>query len=262
MRIPMTYEQLTLKEPKQCDDYDECSGFVITAVEAIVDDAIKAGSNKIVINTNLRLGLPMENINKIAGPFVEAWAVEVFKDVVEDQNNKYALINVEAKERLYMADVILQFKKKRKVESGVTAEVDVKATAEDIESSGKSPNITSFQRIRTAYVDDPDYLFVILSLKHRVYSTKNAQTGLMDGVMEVVAHNSYDLKYLSAADISYNPALGSGQLQVRDIHYVTLTKRTTWEFCQLLDRKVINSKKGFAGWLDMAKKNEWIKTDE
>lgn len=208
----MTYEQLTLKEPKQCDDYDECSGFVITAVEAIVDGAIKAESNRIIINTNLKLGLPMENINKIAGPFVEAWAVEVFKDVVEDNNNQYALINVEAKERLYMADVILQFKKQRKVESGVTAEVDVKATAEDIESSGKSPNITSFQRIRTAYVDDPDYLFVILSLKHRVYSTKNAQTGLMDGVMEVVAHNSYDLKYLSAADISYNPALGSGQV--------------------------------------------------
>lgn len=258
----MTYEQLVLKEPKQLEDYDECSEFVITAVEAIVDGAIKAGSNRIIINTNLKLGLPMENINKIAGPFVEAWAVEVFKDVVEDNNNQYALINVEAKERLYMADVILQFKKQRKVESGVTAEVDVKATAEDIESSGKSPNITSFQRIRTAYVDDPDYLFVILSLKHRVYSTKNAQTGLMDGVMEVVAHNSYDLKYLSAADISYNPALGSGQLQVRDIHYVTLTKRTTWEFCQLLDRKVINSKKGFAGWLDMAKDNEWIKTDE
>ena len=235
---------------------------MITAVEAIVDDAIRAGKNKIIINTNLKLGLPMENINKIAGPFVEAWAVEVFRDAVEDQNNRYALINVEAKERLYMADVILQFKKKRKVESGVTAEVDVKATAQDIESSGKSPNITSFQRIRTAYVDDPDYIFVILSLKHRVYSTKNAQTGLMDGVMEVVAHNSYDLKYLSAADISYNPALGSGQLQVRDIHYVTLTKRTTWEFCQLLDRKVINSKKGFAGWLAMAKDNEWIKTDE
>jgi len=258
----MTYEQLKLKEPKQCDDYDECSGFVITVVETIVDAAIKAGRNKIVINTNLKLGLPMENINKIAGPFVEAWAVEVFQAVVEDKNNKYSLINVEAKERLYMADVILQFKKKRKVESGVTAEVDVKATAEDIESSGKSPNITSFQRIRTAYVDDPDYIFVILSLKHRVYSTKNVQTGLMDGVMEVVAHNSYDLKYLGIGDISYNPALGSGQLQVRDIHYVTLAKRTTREFCQLLDRKVINSKKGFTGWFDMAKINEWIKTDE
>lgn len=161
-----------------------------------------------------------------------------------------------------MADVILQFKKERKTESGVTAEVDVKATAEDIESSGKSPNITSFQRIRTAYIDDPDYIFVILSLKHRVYSTKNAQTGLVDSIMEVVAHHSYDLKYLSDSDISYNPALGSGQLQVRDIHYVKLTKRSTWDFCQLLDRKVINSKKGFLGWLEMAKKNEWIKTDE
>src|SRR3990172_8666396 len=97
----MTYEQLTLKQPKQCTDYDECSAFVITAIEAIVDAAIKAGRNKIIINTNLKLGLPMENINKIAGPFVEAWAVEVFQDVVEDKNNKYALINVEARERLY-----------------------------------------------------------------------------------------------------------------------------------------------------------------
>lgn len=258
----MSYEKLTLKQPKQCADYHACSRFVTTAIEAIVDEAINAGRNKIIINTNLKLGLPMENINKIAGPFVEAWAVEVFQDVLEDKNNKYALINVEAKERLYMADIILQFEKKRKGETGVTAEVDVKATAEDIESSGKSPNITSFQRIRSAYIDDPDYIFIILSLKHRVYSTKNPQTGLMDGIMEVVEHNSYDLKYLSASDISYNPALGSGQLQVRDIHYVTITQRTTWEFCQLLDRKVINSKKGFKGWLTMAKKNEWIKTDE
>jgi hypothetical protein len=84
----------------------------------------------------------------------------------------------------------------------------------------------------------------------------------MDGVMEVVARHAYDLKYLAASDISYNPALGSGQLQVRDIHYVTITKRTTWEFCQLLDHKVIKSKKGFNGWLDMANDNEWIKKDE
>ena len=80
--------------------------------------------------------------------------------------------------------------------------------------------------------------------------------------MEIVAHNSYDLKYLSSSDISYNPALGSGQLQVRDIHYVTLAKRTTWEFCQLLDHKVISSKKGFDDWLDMARRNGWMKPDE
>jgi hypothetical protein len=256
------YEDLKLKTPNQCDDYDECSSFVIASIESIIGAAIQGGKNKIIINTNLKLGLPMENINKIAGPFVEAWAVETFQEIVDDKANKYALINVEAKERLYMADVILQFKKKRKVESGVTAEVDVKATAEDIESSGKSPNITAFKRIRTAYIEDPDYIFIILSLKHRVYSTKNKATGLVDGIMEVVAHHAYDLKYLSSADISYNPALGSGQLQVRDINYVTLEKRTTWEFCQLLDKKFIGSKKGFDQWLELAKAHAWIKFDE
>ena len=258
----MEYDNLEVKIPKQCEDYDDCSAFVTTAVESIVKDAIEAGQNKIVINTNLKLGLPMENINKIAGPFVEAWAVEVFQDVLEDADNRYSLINVEAKERLYMADVILQFKRNRKVESGITAKVDVKATAEDIESSGKSPNITSFKRIRTAYIEDPDYIFVILSLKHRVYSTRNQESGLMDGIMEVVAYNTYDLKYLSSSDISYNPTLGSGQLQVRDIHYVTLTNRTTWEFCQLLDRKFIASKKGFEEWLRLARTHEWIKANE
>ena len=258
----MDYDSLDFKVPKQCDDYDDCSAFVTTSIEGIMKQAINTGRNKIIINTNLKLGLPMENINKIAGPFVEAWAVEVFQDVLEDKKNRYSLINVEAKERLYMADVILQFKKERKNESGVTAEVDVKATAEDIESSGKSPNITSFKRIRTAYIDDPDYIFIILSLKHKVYSTKNTVTAMMDGIMEVVAYNAYDLKYLSVSDISYNPALGSGQLQVPDIHYVKLTKRTTWEFCQLLDKKFIASKKGYGEWLDMAKANESIKTNE
>jgi len=258
----MEYDKLEFKIPKQGEDYDECSTFVTNAIKSIMKEAIEAGRNKIIINTNLKLGLPMENINKIAGPFVEAWAVEVFQDVLEDANNRYALINVEAKERLYMADVILQFKKKRKKESGVTAEVDVKATAEDIESSGKSPNITAFKRIRTEYVNDPDYIFIILSLKHRVYSFKNTKTSMMDGIMEVVAYNVYDLKYLSVSDISYNPALGSGQLQVRDIHYVTITKRTTWEFCQLLDHKFIASKKGFNEWLQMARTCKWIKIDE
>lgn len=84
----------------------------------------------------------------------------------------------------------------------------------------------------------------------------------MDGIMEVVAHNAYDLKFLSSSDLSYNPALGTGQLQVRDIHYIKLTRRTTWEFCELLDRKFINSRKGFDEWVELARKNEWIKTDD
>ena len=264
----MKYSDMLFKIPRENHDYSECSEFVVEQIEAILSKAIVSGNNKIVINTNLRLGLPMENINKIAGPFVEAWAFEIFHDISKDLNNQFRLINVEAQERLYMADIILQFRKTRKIgaaaiDSSVTAEVDVKATAEDLENSGKSPNITSFARIRTAYVEDPDYIFIILSLKHRVYSARNGQTGLMDGIMEVVGHNTYDLKYLSANDVSYNPALGTGQIQVRDIHYIALQSRTTWEFCQMLDEKYLKSKKRtFADWLHLAKKNGWIKSDD
>jgi hypothetical protein len=259
----MNYETLKFKIPIESEDYNDCSWFVIGAIEDIVKNAIEQGENKIVINTNLKLGLPMENINKIAGPFVEAWAVQTFFQVLEDNNNKYHLINIETVERLHMADVILQFKKERKFESGITADVDVKATAEDIASSGKSPNITSYARIRSAYIKEPDYIFIILSLKHRVYSVRNASTGLMDGIMEVVAYNAYDLKYISSRDIHYNPSLGTGQIQVKDIHYVEIEERTTWDFCRLLDRKYLqSSRRSFEQWLELAKKYGWVKEDD
>jgi len=258
----MKYEDVVFKIPVESDDYPECSLFVTDAISSIIKEAINIDKNKIMIYTNLKLGLPMENINKIAGPFVEAWATEIFMEKLEDENNTYQLINVEAMERLYKADIILQFKKKRKHEMGITAEVDVKATAEDIPSSGKSPNITSYARIRTAYVEEPDYIFIILSLKHKVYSTKNHQTGLMEGIMEIVGYNAYDLKYLSNSDISYNPALGTGQIQIRDIHYVSLVKRNTWEFLQLLDKKYLSSsKRTFEDWIILANKNGWIKNE-
>ena len=253
------YEKLDFKIPIESPDYQDCSEFVINQIEAIVKDAIYREKNKIIINTNLKLGLPMENINKIAGPFVEAWAYEIFNDILEDENNKYQLINVEAGERLNMADVILQFKRERKNQSSVTGFVDVKATSNDIKGSGKSPNITSFSRIRTEYIKDPDFLFIILSIKHKVFSKKDNSSNISFGVMEIVDFNAYDLKFLAKNDISYNPALGSGQLQIRDIHYVSKEIRTTWEFCELLDQKCIASKKGYNGWLDYAKQHKWIK---
>ncbi|MDR2117832.1 MAG: hypothetical protein LBP87_15760 [Planctomycetaceae bacterium] len=258
-----TYDKMNFKIPEESYDYRECSDYVINSMENIIHDAIERQINKIIINTNLKLGLPMENINKIAGPFIEAWAFEIFSQTFEDSNNRYLLINVETRKRLDKADIILQFKKKRKHEFGITAEVDVKATSEDIPQSGKSPNITSYARIRTAYLEDPDYLFVILSLKYRVYSCKNQNTQLMDGIMEVVGYKVYDLKYLSSGDISYNPALGTGQIQIKDIHYVTMEYRDVWTFCQLLDRKYLASgKRTLDDWIKLAKQNKWIKFDE
>jgi hypothetical protein len=259
----MRYEDITFKVPTESDDYRACSDYVIKQIEDIIGNAIKNVENKIVINTNLRLGLPMENINKIAGPFVEAWAFETFSKVVEQDNNKYQLINVQALGRLNKADILLQFRKQRKIEMGVTAEIDVKATAQDIENSGKSPNITSYAVIRTAYIEEPDLIFVILSLKHKVYSQKNTETMLMDGIMEVVGYKAYDIKYLANSDISYNPALGTGQIQIRDIHYVGIEFRTVWEFCQLLDKKYLSSsRRNFDAWLELATHYKWIKSDD
>ena len=146
------YNQLNFKIPVESEDYSQTSEFVIKSIEDILADAIKKGENKIVINTNLKNGLPMENINKIAGPFVEAWASELFDSISKDSGNRWNLIHSEACSRLNMADIILQFKKATLSGSVVTANIDSKATAEDLELSGKSPNITSFARIRTAYV--------------------------------------------------------------------------------------------------------------
>ncbi|MEJ7564551.1 hypothetical protein WKI25_07050 [Acinetobacter baumannii] len=255
----MNYEDFLFKIPVESSDYRENSDFVIQQIESIIKDAIDNQRNKIFINTNLRLGLPMENINKIAGPFVEAWAFEVFYEEFQKQQSEYNLVNVETMTRLNMADVVLQFKRRS---TAVVANVDVKATSKDIEKSGKAPNITSYSRIRTAYVKDPDFMFVILSLKHKVYSDRNMTTGLMDGVMEVVDYNAYDLKYISAVDISYNPALGTGQIQIKDIHYVTRQDRTVWEFCQLLDSKYLRSRdKTIATWEREARRNGWIKDE-
>lgn len=254
------YSSLKFKIPQESSDYPVVSGFVISQIETILQEAISNGNNKIVINTNLRKGIPMENVNKIAGPFVEAWAEELFESIADASGNKWDLIHVESCKRLEMADVILQFKHKTQNGDIVSANVDVKATSENIDSSGKSPNITSFERIRNAYIDDPDYIFIILSLKHKVYGEQDTTTGLFNGVMEIVRHNAYDLKYISEDDISYNPALGTGQLQIKDIHYVSLIRRSTWDFCQMIDRMYIaSSKHTIKDWLQLAEKNKWVK---
>lgn len=253
----MRYEDLVLKQPIESAAYKEDSEFVVNQIKSILDRQKEIGDNKIILNTNLKMGLPLENINKIAGPMIEAWAGEVFAGIRDNRNNDYQLINVEAQERLGMADIILQFRKGAAV---LTGNVDVKATANDIPNSGKGPNITSFSRIRTAYVKDPDFMFIILSIKHRVYVQKNAGTGLMDGIMEVVDYNAYDLKFLSDTDINYNPALGTGQIQIKDIHYVSYQYRTTWEMCQLLDSKYLNSsRRTIEDFYREAERNGWIR---
>lgn len=249
------------KIPQEDPDYIQDSELVVGRISAIMRNAINEKRNLILIHTNLKRGLPLENINKVAGPFVEAWAVEQFDAIADEPGNEFSLVNAQAGKRLDFYDVVLQFKRSTSAHEYLSANVDVKATAEDIKTSGKSPNITSFARIRSQYLEDPGCIFLILSLKHKVYGERDLTTGMTNGVMEVVSYAVYDLKHISASDISYNPALGTGQIQIRDIHYVTLEQRTVWEFLQMLDKKFIRSQ-GEAAWLKLAKRYGWVKEIE
>ena len=64
----MNYDGINIKIPEESPTYKEDSRFVISQIMAILDKRAEVGDNKIVINTNLKNGLPLENINKIAGP--------------------------------------------------------------------------------------------------------------------------------------------------------------------------------------------------
>ena len=81
------YKSQKFKIPVESADYPQASEFVIKSIKSIIKDAIKSGNNKIILNTNLRNGLPMENINKIAGPIVEAWAGELFESISSQNGN-------------------------------------------------------------------------------------------------------------------------------------------------------------------------------
>jgi len=245
------------KLPKESALYPKMSDGVCGVIREIMKGAIDTGNNKIFIRTNLKRGLPLENINKVAGPFVEAWALEKFEEISDRVGNEYGLVNVQAGKRLDAFDMVLQFKLKD-IDDYISANVDSKATAEDILTSGKSPNITSFARIRNEYLDDPDYIFLVLSLKHKVFSEKVDGNGITNGIMQVNVCHVYDIKYVSAKDLNYNPALGTGQMQIRDIHYVDEERKTAEQFIKMIDKKYINSK-GLKPWLKLAEKYKWIK---
>lgn len=234
-------------------DYELMSNQICVRIGEILQDSLTRGDNRIIIRTNLKRGLPLENINKVAGPFVEAWAVEQFETVCDDKGNRYGLVAVKAGRRLDPFDVVLQF---RIEDEEVSADVDAKATSEDIQTAGKSPNITSYARVRQAYLRNPDYIFIILSLKHRVYTEQVTDEGITQGVMEVTAFATFDLKFIAENDLNYNPALGTGQLQIRDIFRVKRVVRTTREFITLLDQKFLRSK-SVAAWVKLAQPMKW-----
>ena len=54
----MIYEEMLFKIPQESGTYEKDSKFVVLAVENIIKTTIEQGNNKIILNTNLKLGLP------------------------------------------------------------------------------------------------------------------------------------------------------------------------------------------------------------
>ena len=59
----MKYEDMNFKVPVESESYKEDSEFVIEQITQILDRQRQKGDNRIVINTNLRMGLQLEYIN-------------------------------------------------------------------------------------------------------------------------------------------------------------------------------------------------------
>ncbi|MCW5934448.1 MAG: restriction endonuclease [Fimbriimonadia bacterium] len=250
------------KVPQESEDYVENSEYVLGQILMVMREAVKTQKNRVYRITFLKRGLPLENINKIAGPIIEAWVLEQFEETVSNSPSNYQVVHVQSGKRLDFFDLIVQFKRKNDSESPINANIDVKTTSEDIRTAGKSPNITSYARIRSQYLNDPNCLFIILSIKHKAYlSDDQTIGGMINSVIEILDYRAFDLKYIAEEDISYNPALGTGQLQLRNILSVSLKKRTTWEFLQMLDTKFIRSR-GEDAWIKLAKHHRWLVEEE
>lgn len=244
--------------PAERADYWERSDYVRTRLEKLFNSTLKSGENEIRISTSLRQGLPLSNINQLAGAFIEAWAQErlelVMKGLEGYELDHYQLSAVANGERGGLADIMLQFKRgKQTLEAGV----DVKATASDIPGSGRMPNITSYAKIRNQYLTDPNYIFIVVSFEHAVRN-EISKDGRGEGVMKISACKVFDLKAVADRDLVFNPALGKGQLQIRQIQHMDVgTKRSTADFCALLDAKYV-ANKGEAAFVALAAEEGWL----
>lgn len=250
------FNQYDRKIPSESLDYKKNSDEAVKQIEKLMDYKIKEKQNVIDIQISLRQGLPMENIHRIAAPIVEQWAIETFEDTVGVEG--YDFIGVEVTgSRTSLVDLVLSFKSEESI--GFPVGVDVKGTSMDIASAGKSPNITSFAKIRTAYINDNNFIFVILSLKHQVFTDNTEEKAKQSLIIKEA--NAYDLKYLREKEFTINPALGTGQIQISDIHYVSADEeRTAEQFVELLDSKFLSIKENsIKKWADLAEKNNWLK---
>lgn len=194
--------------------------------KATIDPSI----NKVLLSTNLKRGLPVKDIHKLAGPLTDEWVYQVLNDIASDSSNQYGIYCVESKDSSSLDDVSFKIK-------GIeeTILIDVKsASLEKGDRAGKSSNLTSFRKIRPHYINNPNSIFMILSVKNGPFIENNIRKGFV-----MTSFNVFDLKLVKEQELKFNTAMGD-QFQIGNSMKVTQVNRTTDEFIELIDKKYID----------------------
>lgn len=212
------------------DAYCSQSQNIQNLVSEIFNNATKNNSiNKVTLLTNLKRGIPTKDIHKIAGPLTDEWVYQVLNDIGSDSTNKYGIYDVQSKDSSSLDDVSFRIK-------GLPEPImiDVKsASLEKGDKAGKSSNLTSFRKIRPHYLDNPNSIFLILSVKNGPYIEARQRKGF-----EMTSFNVFDLKLVKDSELKFNTAMGD-QFQIGNSMKVTQVERTTADFIKLIDSKYI-----------------------
>lgn len=181
-------------------------------------------TNKVQIETNLECNVPVKDIHKIAGPFIDEWVCETFRGAQrEDEHIK----RVVSKESSSLEDIFITLEIEGKM---IDILIDVKsASLAKGNNAGKGSNLTSFRKIRPFYVHNPSALFYILSIEHKNLIKDDTCHGF-----ELVGCNIFEMKCIASNELMLNTSMGD-QFQISNSMCVTQIDRTTEEFIKLID---------------------------
>lgn len=231
--MEINYECIDLKNLKESSDYQAYSELVIRHFRRIIKNRITKKQNNIKFNITLKIGLSNNNVDRFGEDIVKAWLYEILK---EDKELDSKSSNIRRTEKQTVADILLQFKISNIHIINQEVLMDVK-TSSNMSKDNKILNIISFERLRSSYTNNPDYLFIIIFLKYKIQIKKESEKKNFFVNIDVTDFEIFDLKFISDFVIKFSGSSNIGQIQIKNENNTSIIYRTTSEFCEMLDKK-------------------------
>lgn len=216
-------------------NYFKVSSSIQQVIYEIFQEIIDKGmKNKVLLQTSLKRGMPEKDIHKIAGPITDEWVYETLDDYSKKTCKRYQIENVQSMGSSSLEDVYFEIRDSKN--NLVPVLIDVKsASLEKGASAGKGSNITSFRKIRPHYVNNPNSIFLCLSVKNLPYKENGKRKGF-----DFVGIHLFDIKLVSQNELKLNKRMGD-QFQISNSTNVTQVDRSTEDFINMIDSKYINA---------------------